>query len=752
MRKARLLTAAASALIGMLGCTTPAAAQDPRPLLATVTVDPTIENPGQPTPTGRVTVLFNDKPLFSVGLTQGVAPLLASPAVAASLRILSNQVTLRYSGDANYDPQSGITFTFPLASIAAVPRDRAAPAITIVAPADGARYARGREVAVSYACTDPQGRNRVTLCEGAADDGAPLDTGALGSFSFEVRTSDAVGNTATRRVEYSVVAPEPAGDSSAPPTARAPAPAAPSADTPPAPDAVPPPSAGESVPPAPADEAPPPPAADDEPSDSVAAGTPPAARPAPRQTGGGSGGARLAPYDPRSDPEKAVATMGAAFTLLQLGAGGGIALAAGRRRRGGGGGGRRRKSGGGSGSSEPQSDFAYEGVDFERLGGGFAAVAAGDRSRTWGWPGTRAVDAVGVALPKRLAPRSPLAARALEDAAYLRAIFGSVSLLMPVIGLALGIAAVDDTGGEALPPIAALTIAIAVIGVLDAAAGLLAVGTFTIGVLVLGGVDSNADVRTLVGLSALWFAVPIVAGAARPLRRLPASGLGETYDRGADFVIASLIGAWVVYEIVGALPGLAGLDLPIADHAAAAAVAVLVALVARMGLEELAAHLYPKRLAIAEADELPEPGMLQRLGAVVLRGALFAFFATIVVGPVWQLWIGTALFVVPQLVAVFEEHLPSSSALARALPRGLLELVLMLLVVTVIGTLVLDSSDSSATALANAFVILAIPGFALSMLGLFGGEAPDRTLSWTARLAGIAVLAFGILLVLGKVF
>ncbi len=76
----------------------------------------------------------------------------------------------------------------------------------------------------------------------------------------------------------------------------------------------------------------------------------------------------------------------------------------------------------------------------------------------------------------------------------------------------------------------------------------------------------------------------------------------------------------------------------------------------------------------------------------------------------------------------------------------------MLFVVTAIGTLVLDSSDSSASAVANAFVILAIPGFALSMLGLFGGEAPERTLSWAARLAGVAVLALGILLVLGQVF
>ena len=158
MRRGRLLTAAAAGLIATLGYTSPAPAQSARPLLATVTVDPTLEDPG-PTPTGRVTLLLNGKPLFSVALTQGVAPILASPAVAASLRILSSQVTLRYSGDAYYDPAAGVTLTFPLISIAVVPRDCAAPAITIATPADGARYTRGSS---SWPATRARTRRRET--------------------------------------------------------------------------------------------------------------------------------------------------------------------------------------------------------------------------------------------------------------------------------------------------------------------------------------------------------------------------------------------------------------------------------------------------------------------------------------------------------------------------------------------------------------------------------------------------------------
>ena len=153
----------------------------------------------------------------------------------------------------------------------------------------------------------------------------------------------------------------------------------------------------------------------------------------------------------------------------------------------------------------------------------------------------------------------------------------------------------------ALPPVAALTIAIAVLGVLDATAGFVAILTFTIGVLALGGIDSNAQLRLMLGLGALWFVVPVLAGAVRPLRREPTRNLVESWERAADFVIASLIGAWAVQKIVLALPGLAGAQLPISAHADLAALCVLAALVGRLVFETIAAHLYPRRLDVSEA-------------------------------------------------------------------------------------------------------------------------------------------------------
>ena len=398
----------------------------------------------------------------------------------------------------------------------------------------------------------------------------------------------------------------------------------------------------------------------------------------------------------------------------------------------------------------PEFEGGYEGVDVQFLGAGLGAVARGDQSRTWGWPGTERLDRVSYALPARLSRRSPLLARVVADGTYLRAILGSASLLTLLAGVILGIAAVQNTGGDVLPPAAVLTIAIAVLGVIDAAAGLLAVLIFAVGVVALGGVGSAAELRLLLGLGALWFVVPLLAGAARPLRRAPTRGLEESWERGADFVIASLVGAWAVQQLVLALPGIAGLQLPIAEHANTAAYCVLATLVCRLVFETVTAHLYPRRLDRAEPAELPAPGPLQRALAGVTRTVIFVFFAYIIVGSSWQLWASAALFLIPQLLALFEEQLPNSPRLFGVLPKGLVELVLMTFVVTAFAALLFATmNEDSETFLANSFVLLALPGFLLSMLGLFGREGEERELSWGKRFAGLGVLVAGVLLTLG---
>jgi hypothetical protein len=412
----------------------------------------------------------------------------------------------------------------------------------------------------------------------------------------------------------------------------------------------------------------------------------------------------------------------------------------------------------------------YDGLDIAALAVA-AGVAVGDRSRTWQWPGTAKVDAAAVRLPARLVRRSPLLARVVADGAYLRSMFGSASVVGIGLGVVLGVVAVDQTGGQALPPTTALTIVIAALGVLDATAGLAAVLTFTIGVLASGGLDTDNAVRTMMALAALWFVIPIVAGAARPLRREPPKTTRERFDRGADFVIASLIGAYAVQELVLALPALSGYKLSIGSHSDEVAVWILIALIVRMGGEQLAAHLYPERLGSVQPSDMREPSELQRLGAVALRTGIFLFIAVVVVGATWQLWVAGVLFLVPQAMEVYEERFPKSGRLGKVLPEGLFEVVLMLFVGTWLGALLVSTHTSSL--IADSFVLLSIPAALLAVLHHFGAEEEEAedegedgegkegkegkdageekipALWWGTRAAGTAILAAGVLEVLG---
>jgi peptidoglycan/LPS O-acetylase OafA/YrhL len=103
------------------------------------------------------------------------------------------------------------------------------------------------------------------------------------------------------------------------------------------------------------------------------------------------------------------------------------------------------------------------------------------------------------------------------------------------------------------------------------------------------------------------------------------------------------------------------------------------------------------------------------------------------------------------MLSIVEDRLPSVPALARTLPKGLVKIVVMLLVVTVIGALLADANSDSPDFLANSFVILSIPGFVLSLAALVVRDADEPEMDWPRRLAGVVVLAFGVLLSLGMV-
>lgn len=366
----------------------------------------------------------------------------------------------------------------------------------------------------------------------------------------------------------------------------------------------------------------------------------------------------------------------------------------------------------------------------------------GDQSRTWQLPGQEKMDAWSLSVPVWLATRSPLTARILADGSYLRAIFSTAWTLLVLAGGCLGLVAAHQTNGVPIAPSVGLTTALLVIAIFDAAAGAAGVLGFLLGMFIWRGNDLSGvtTMRSFLGLAALWFAIPLIAAATRPFRRDTVAGSKYAWDRIADTVIGTLTAGWAVQKTIGGMPGLSGLDLSIAHHADKIALIAMIAVVSRVVVEEFSAWRYPLRLQAVEQGKMPFAGMGQRWFATGLRTVLFVFLAIAFIGNCWQLWVGAVLFLVPQLLSIYERKFPNSERLHGLLPGGIFKTLLMLIIGSVFAKLVFSILTNPDSMLRNGFILMTIPGLILSALGLFGHDGPDPKWTWPRQLLGVAIL------------
>ena len=82
--------------------------------------------------------------------------------------------------------------------------DFLAPEVSVLAPADGAEYEVGQAVEVDYECKDEPGGSGVEVCDGELQDGQPLDTSTIGTFTAYFWTVDKAGNFGQSQVTYTV--------------------------------------------------------------------------------------------------------------------------------------------------------------------------------------------------------------------------------------------------------------------------------------------------------------------------------------------------------------------------------------------------------------------------------------------------------------------------------------------------------------------------------------------------------------------
>jgi hypothetical protein len=276
-----------------------------------------------------------------------------------------------------------------------------------------------------------------------------------------------------------------------------------------------------------------------------------------------------------------------------------------------------------------------------------------------------------------------------------------------------------------------------------------------VGVLVSGNVDSLSHVLTIFTYAAICASPAIMAGSFRPLRRRV--GRSEhLWERGIDYVLAALLTGWTVSKFIRVLNIIAAKQLPIAGHASEIGIAIGIAVIIRMVLEDISTYLYPQRVSQLSLA-LPQPPLSQQYISLLLKAGVFALIMTTFVGFNLQLLFGTIFFILPNILKISTASvLPKSRVVNYVIPKGAIRIVAM----TVIGTLFAALSKSI---FANprdfitwGFVLLSLPSFVFSMLELISNDQGAFSLKngnrskWVYRFGGVGVLYLITQIVIGK--
>jgi hypothetical protein len=204
-----------------------------------------------------------------------------------------------------------------------------------------------------------------------------------------------------------------------------------------------------------------------------------------------------------------------------------------------------------------------------------------------------------------------------------------------------------------------------------------------------------------------------------------------------------------MFKMIGALNALAGVQLVISFAAREIALWTALFVLIRLLLEDLTTYLYPVRLN-KTSGEFIEPSTLQRVISLEIKIFIFVEIAMPFVGYNIKLLLGAIIFAIPSVVGIFfDDRLPKLPVLHRVLPSGAFKIVAMVFIGTLAAGFIQGLFSNPRTFLAWSFVVLAIPGLMLSLLGKMA-KKPSKDWKMTP-LGNTAYRSLGVLVFLALI-
>lgn len=419
--------------------------------------------------------------------------------------------------------------------------------------------------------------------------------------------------------------------------------------------------------------------------------------------------ADLPKYDPASEPQKTTKTVVIAIAALTLLGGGSMKTLASSRKTS------------DSNDSPSQGSITQTGdVDLSSLA---VTPGRGDLASHAQTHITEKAHHSFIKWAKKVSGPSPILTVVLSDANYLRAMIGGFAYILYPAAVVVGYLASVSAHKQALPPSLLFVILFAVFGTLDAFAGLLVAVAFMVPIIISGNVNNFTTAFTLIGISQVAISPMLIAINIRPLRRR-VTDFASFWEKMTDFILASILGGWAVEAIVEGLPGLAGVQLAIANHGRLIGIWVAGLIFLRYSLEETATYLFPKKFAEL-APSLNHRKKKHLVLSMILKIATFGIVAVSFIGFNLFFITGLVMYALPLILSFVHHKFPKKSAIKKWSPKGVVGIVVMTSFGTSLGIIVQKHIQDARVYMLAAFVLLSLPGFLLSILGFFGAD-PEK--------------------------
>jgi hypothetical protein len=132
-------------------------------------------------------------------------------------------------------------------------------------------------------------------------------------------------------------------------------------------------------------------------------------------------------------------------------------------------------------------------------------------------------------------------------------------------------------------------------------------------------------------------------------------------------------------------------------------------------------------------SDVQEPGNTQQVLSALLRTGAFLFISAAFVGNVWQLWVASLFFLLPSLLSLLAHRFKNFPAIWQAMPDGVPLFVVMLAFGLIVSTILENTLGDVPGFAQMSFLWLAVPGFVLALVGLFGQDPKPGDTRWYTR-------------------